>query len=143
MTTRCIGNVLFPPLPHYSWLPLQNNHHRPIFFNNQYANTTNKKTRKRTGVLGRGGGGERFSVINLLRWQFSLEHSLGKKNGNARYFPPTYLPIKFRRKKRSPPPYPNQSPGIDTFSGKDKKRELFLKLTAHPTPQQRTLSGEK
>lgn len=103
VTARCIGNVLFPPLLHYSWLPLQNNHHRPIFFNNQYPNTTNKKQGKGWGCWGR------FSVINLLRWQFSLEHSLGKKWQRS-IFSTNLPPDKVQEEKEIPPPTPTHPP---------------------------------
>lgn len=66
-----------------------------------------QKTRKwRWEGVGKRGGGDSLLLISFggsfpsnIAWE---------KNGNARYFPPTYLPIKFRRKKRSP--LPRQSP---------------------------------
>lgn len=111
--------------------PLQNTPSTDIFFNNQYINTTKNKEEKGGGVLlGRRG---EFCVINLLRWQFSLERSLGKKNCNARYFPPNLPPDKVQEEKENIPPSSNPPESIP-FPEKIKKRELFLKLTTHPTP---------
>lgn len=119
VTIRCIGNVLFPPLLHYSWASITQHPHRPIFFNNQYTNTTKNKEKEGGGVCWEEGG--RFSVINLLRWQFSLEHSLGKKWQRS-IFSTNLPPDKVQEEKeKHPPPNPTEPPESIPFPEKIKK----------------------